>query len=47
MTGSRLLKIAALVAALMAPSGLAMAQTGAAEPVVIAPEQAAPENRFW
>ena len=37
MTGSRLLKIAALIAALMAPAGLAMAQTGAAEPVVIAP----------
>jgi protein involved in polysaccharide export with SLBB domain len=44
MTGSRLLKIAAVVAALVAPSGLAMAQTGAAAPVVIAPEQAAPEG---
>ncbi|MBA3999708.1 polysaccharide biosynthesis/export family protein [Brevundimonas sp.] len=44
MTGSRLLKIAALVAALVAPAGLAQAQTGAAAPTRTAPEQAAPQG---
>lgn len=44
MTGSRLLKIAAMVAALTAPSGFAMAQTGAAAPIRVAPEQAAPQG---
>lgn len=44
MTGSRFLKIAAMVAALAAPSGFAMAQTGAAAPIRVAPEQAAPQG---
>lgn len=42
MTGIRLLKIAALAVALSAPSGLSMAQTGAAAPVRVSPDQAAP-----
>lgn len=44
MTGSRYLKIAALAAGLAAPSGYVMAQTGAAAPVQVAPEQTAPQG---
>ena len=44
MTGSRLLKIAALAAALSIPAGAAAAQTGAAAPVNVTPEQTAPEG---
>ncbi|MEH6663766.1 MAG: SLBB domain-containing protein [Brevundimonas sp.] len=44
MTGSRLLKIAALAFALTVQAGAAAAQTGAAAPTRTAPEQAAPQG---
>ncbi|MFN3536472.1 MAG: polysaccharide biosynthesis/export family protein, partial [Brevundimonas sp.] len=44
MTGSRLLKIAALVFAIASSAGAVQAQTGAAAPTQTAPEQAAPQG---